>query len=119
MAYQNMPAKPNQGGAWRTWGDTADTNLREVISDVPSMKADINTLQTSKAPIDSPTFTGTVSGVTKAMVGLGNVDNVAVASMTIDASQLTGTIDPARLPSGSTLEPAVTDLTTVYNAAKA
>lgn len=119
MAYQNMPAKPNQGGAWTTWGDTADTNLREVISDVPSMKADINTLQTSKAPIDSPTFTGTVSGVTKAMVGLGNVDNVAVASMTIDASQLTGTIDPARLPSGSTLEPAVTDLTTVYNAAKA
>jgi len=28
-----------------------------------------------KAPIASPTFTGTVSGITKAMVGLGNVDN--------------------------------------------
>ena len=38
MAYQNMPAKPNQGGTWATWGDTADTNLREVISDVPSLK---------------------------------------------------------------------------------
>jgi hypothetical protein len=28
-----------------------------------------------KAPLASPTFTGTVSGITKAMVGLGNVDN--------------------------------------------
>ena len=28
-----------------------------------------------KAPLASPTFTGTVSGITKSMVGLGNVDN--------------------------------------------
>ena len=28
-----------------------------------------------KAPLASPTFTGTVSGITKAMVGLSNVDN--------------------------------------------
>lgn len=31
----------------------------------------------SKAPIASPTFTGTVSGITKVMVGLGNVDNTS------------------------------------------
>jgi hypothetical protein len=30
-----------------------------------------------KAPIDSPTFTGTISGITKVMVGLGSVDNTA------------------------------------------
>ena len=30
-----------------------------------------------KAPINNPTFTGTVSGVTKAMVDLGNVDNTS------------------------------------------
>ena len=30
-----------------------------------------------KAPIASPTFTGTVSGITKSMVGLGSVDNTA------------------------------------------
>ena len=30
-----------------------------------------------KAPIESPTFTGTVSGITKAMVGLSNVENTA------------------------------------------
>lgn len=31
----------------------------------------------AKAPIASPTFTGTVSGITKSMVGLGNVDNTS------------------------------------------
>jgi hypothetical protein len=30
-----------------------------------------------KAPIDSPTFTGTVGGITKAMVGLSSVDNTS------------------------------------------
>jgi hypothetical protein len=47
----------------------------------------INTAQTiqtqlnSKAPINNPTFTGTVSGVTKSMVGLGNVDNLSMVSI--------------------------------------
>ena len=30
-----------------------------------------------KAPIDNPAFTGTVTGITKTMVGLGNVDNTS------------------------------------------
>ena len=36
-----------------------------------------------KAPINNPTFTGTVNGITKAMVGLGNVDNTSDANKTI------------------------------------
>lgn len=36
-----------------------------------------------KAPIASPTFTGTVSGITKAMVGLSNVDNTSDISKPI------------------------------------
>ena len=32
-----------------------------------------------KAPIESPTFTGTVSGITQSMVGLSNVDNTSDA----------------------------------------
>jgi hypothetical protein len=31
------------------------------------------------ALLESPTFTGTVSGITKAIVGLGNVDNISDA----------------------------------------
>ena len=30
------------------------------------------------APLDSPTFTGTVGGITAAMVGLGNVNNLSL-----------------------------------------
>jgi hypothetical protein len=36
-----------------------------------------------KAPINNPTFTGTVNGITKAMVGLGNLDNTSDANKTI------------------------------------
>ena len=49
-----------------------------------------------KAPIAGPTFTGTVAGVTKAHVGLSNVDNVADASQTsvgtLSAVTVTGLI---------------------------
>jgi hypothetical protein len=34
------------------------------------------------APLASPTFTGTVSGITKAMVGLSNVENTALSTWT-------------------------------------
>lgn len=42
-----------------------------------------------KAPTASPTFTGTVSGVTKAHVGLGNADNTADSAKVIAQSQVT------------------------------
>ncbi|MDF2747923.1 MAG: hypothetical protein K0S98_2210 [Propionibacteriaceae bacterium] len=42
-----------------------------------------------KAPIASPTFTGTVSGVTKSMVGLGNVDNTSDANKPVSTAQQT------------------------------
>ena len=41
---------------------------------------------TAKAPIANPTFTGTVSGITKAMVGLGSVDNTANANKPISTA---------------------------------
>jgi len=40
-----------------------------------------------KAPLDSPTFTGTVSGITKSMVGLANVDNTADDSKPVSTAQ--------------------------------
>lgn len=41
------------------------------------------------APISSPTFTGTVSGITKSMVGLENVDNTTDANKPISTSTQT------------------------------
>lgn len=43
----------------------------------------------SKAPINNPTFTGTTSGITKVMVGLGNVDNTADTVKPISTAQQT------------------------------
>lgn len=46
------------------------------------------------APLASPTFTGTVSGITATMVGLGNVPNVDMTNLSNAAS---GTVAQARL----------------------
>ena len=42
-----------------------------------------------KAPINNPTFTGTVSGVTKSMIGLDNVDNTSDANKPVSTAQQT------------------------------
>jgi hypothetical protein len=42
-----------------------------------------------KAPLASPTFTGTVSGITKTMVGLGSVDNTADTAKPVSTAQQT------------------------------
>ena len=49
--------------ATKTYVDDADSDLQDAID--------------LKAPIANPTFTGTVSGITATMVGLGNVDNTS------------------------------------------
>jgi hypothetical protein len=49
-----------------TWGNIGGTL---------SSQTDLQNALNAKAPLASPTFTGTVSGITKAMVGLGNLDN--------------------------------------------
>jgi hypothetical protein len=42
-----------------------------------------------KAPLASPTFTGTVSGITKTMVGLANVDNTSDANKPVSTATQT------------------------------
>jgi len=53
-----------------------------------NLKADTSALAL-KAPIASPTFTGTVGGITKSMVGLGNVDNTSDANKPVSTAQQT------------------------------
>jgi hypothetical protein len=61
-----------------------------------------------KANLAGPTFTGTVSGITKAMVGLSNVDNTADASKTFTESQVTGLVADL-----AAKQPLDSDLTTI------
>lgn len=71
-----------------------------------------------KAPIDAPTFTGTVSGITKTMVGLGNVDNTTdalkpISTATQTALDLKATITALNLKANSTdlaLKADITDM---------
>lgn len=88
------------GGGASSWGDltgkpftTLGTGL-SVVAGVLSATglaiADTTGLQAAldlKAPLASPTFTGTVGGITKSMVGLGSVDNTADASKPVSTDQ--------------------------------
>jgi len=51
--------------------------IAAAIGDDPNFAATLSTSIGLKAPIASPTFTGTVAGITSTMVGLGNVDNTS------------------------------------------
>jgi hypothetical protein len=63
--------------------------LATALNNDASFSTTISTSIGLKAPLESPTFTGTVSGVTKAHVGLGNVDNTADASKPVSTATQT------------------------------
>lgn len=52
-------------------------------------KASVSYVNSTFAPKASPTFTGTVTGVTAAHVGLGNVDNTSDANKPVSTAQAT------------------------------
>lgn len=56
---------------------TVDTGLLIAVQQALDLKANIN----------APTFTGTVGGISKGMVGLGNVDNTADAGKPVSTQQ--------------------------------
>lgn len=68
-------------------------NTLKELSDALGADASFSTTVTNalaaKAPIASPTFTGTVSGITATMVGLGNVTNTSDASKPVSTAQQT------------------------------
>lgn len=54
-----------------------------------SNQTDLQNALNLKAPLASPTFTGTVSGVTASHVGLGNVNNTSDANKPVSTAQQT------------------------------
>lgn len=53
----------------------SDQTAASSLTTLVGTKLSSATAASTYAPIASPTFTGTVAGITKTMVGLGNVDN--------------------------------------------
>lgn len=75
--------------SWQTLDKTA-VGLANVDNTSDANKPVSTATQSAlnaKAPLASPTFTGTVAGITKSMVGLANVDNTADASKPISTAQ--------------------------------
>lgn len=70
-------------------GGAADfTDLGDAATaDLPSINTPLGDALDLKAPIASPTFTGTVAGITKTMVGLPNVDNTADTAKPVSTAQ--------------------------------
>jgi len=63
--------------------------LAASLGDNPDFIGTMTTSLAAKAPLASPTFTGTVSGVTKSHVGLGNVDNTSDANKPVSTATQT------------------------------
>lgn len=61
--------------------------LAAALGNDANFASTVTTALAAKAPLASPTFTGTVSGVTKGMVGLGNVDNTADSAKPVSTAQ--------------------------------
>jgi hypothetical protein len=80
-------------------GVTASASELNILDGVTASTAELNyvdgvtsAIQTqidAKAPTASPTFTGTVSGITSTMVGLGNVDNTSDANKPVSTATQT------------------------------
>ncbi len=69
-------------------GVTAYTGLSDAATaNLPVINTSLAAALAAKAPTASPTFTGTVSGVTKTHVGLGNVDNTPDALKPVSTAQ--------------------------------
>jgi hypothetical protein len=76
------------GGA----GPSIDTllELNNVLAQADSdLSTSLTALIGTKAPISNPSFTGTVNGITKSMVGLSNVDNTSDLNKPISTAQQT------------------------------
>ena len=70
--------------------DVADGSVSNTeFESLDGVTSDVQTQLNAKAPIASPTFTGTVSGVTASMVGLGNVTNTSDTNKPVSTAQQT------------------------------
>jgi uncharacterized protein (TIGR02145 family) len=66
-----------------------ELNTKVNYTDTATMLLNYRTGLNAKAPINNPTFTGTVGGISKTMVGLGNVDNTSDAGKPISSATQT------------------------------
>lgn len=103
-------AKPISTATQTALNGKAATSHTHTTANVTGLDAAL----AAKAPLASPAFTGTVTGVTKAHVGLGNVDNTADSAKPVSTAQAAAigakVGSPNSTVTGVTLYPTVGDL---------
>jgi hypothetical protein len=104
---------PTFGGTVSLPGTTSIGNVSSTeLGYLDGVTSSIQTQVNSKAPSADPTFTGTVTGVTKAHVGLTNVDDTSDADKPVSTATQTALDNKANL-SGATFTGDVTVETNV------
>jgi hypothetical protein len=95
---------------------TLDTlnEIATALGNDPNLATTLTTQIGLKAPINNPTFTGTVSGITKTMVGLNNVDNTTDVNKPISTATQTA-LDTKLNLSGGTLTGGLTGTTASFS----
>lgn len=89
--FTNAEKAKLEGIAAQATRNATDAQLRDrtthtgaqAISTITGLQAALD----ARAPKENPTFTGTVSGISKAMVGLPNVDNTADVDKPVSTAQ--------------------------------
>lgn len=87
--YLKKASNTNFDTAWDSL-DKNDVGLSNVDNTSDASKPVSTATQTAldlKAPLASPAFTGTPTGITKSHVGLGNVDNTADSAKPVSTAQ--------------------------------
>ena len=87
-------------------GTIVDADINASAAIAQSKISGLTTDLAAKAPLADPTFTGTVSGITKSMVGLDNVDNTSDANKPVSTATQTA-LDAKASLSGATFTGAV------------
>jgi hypothetical protein len=87
LTQDNVP----DGTTNKVYTATEKTKLGGIASGATANRSDAatDTLLAAKAPLASPAFTGTPTGITKAHVGLGNVDNTSDANKPVSTATQT------------------------------
>jgi hypothetical protein len=103
---KTLPDQANEQDATITAQAAIIVAMQGIINAQAAAITALNAAIILKAPIDSPTFTGIVSGITKGMVGLGSVDNISDADKPVSTAQATAIALKASL-AGATFTGAV------------
>jgi hypothetical protein len=93
LSFNNITADrkwelPNASGTIALTSDITPATWGSITGSL-WMQTDLQNALNSKANLAGPTFTGTVAGITKSMVGLANVDNTSDANKPISTTTQT------------------------------